>query len=428
MMTNTSLITQSPLEILLVEDDEDDYHIIKNILSQVEETTFHLDWVSDYDEATHRIQTHGYAIFLFDYRLGNHTGLDLVKYVRTIQCSTPCILLTGQDDHHVDVRAGESGAEDYLVKGELLASGLERSIRYALERHKAEKEREDLMDQLLETSRQLGRAEVAVNVLHNVGNVLNSINVSATQITTLLKNSYTNDIGRIASMIRAHQQDLGHFFTQDTKGQLIPSYLSELDKQVAKQHQTMLEEIQALTKNLDHLKHIVQAQQANTVGTNQKEPVILSELMEQALTINFGTLPQHQVSIVRDFADAPPIMSDKHQILQILVNLIRNAKHSMMAKPGISHCLSLTIDGTRTPNRVLLIVQDTGVGIKPQLLTKIFTQGFSTKQEGQGLGLHSSALAAQSLQGSLQAFSVGEGQGARFTLDLPYTPVEALIS
>ena len=416
----------SPTAILVVEDDEDDYLIVKDLLSQIEGKTFRIDWATDYHEAKQCIQTQAYDVFLFDYRLGNHTGLDLIKYVRTIQCSTPCILLTGQDDHHVDVRAGESGAEDYLVKGELLASGLERSIRYSLERHKAEKEREHLMDQLLETSRQLGRAEVAVNVLHNVGNVLNSINVSATQLTTLLQNSYTSDIGRIASMIQAHQQDLGYFLTQDAKGQLIPAYLGELDKQVAEQHQTMEQEIQSLTKNLDHLKHIIQAQQANTLETDQKEPVILSELMEQALTINFGALSQHQVSVIRHYDDGPPIKSDKHQILQILVNLIRNAKHAMTDQPNVSHCLSLTIDRARTPNRILLSVQDTGVGIRPQLLTKIFSQGFSTKQEGQGLGLHSSALAAQSLQGSLQAFSAGEGQGARFTLDLPNTPVEAL--
>jgi signal transduction histidine kinase len=425
-MADESLMSHSPIRILLVEDDEDDYRIISDLLSEIEGTTFHIDWVSDYFEAKHRIQTQGYALFLIDYRLGDDTGLDLVTYVQTIQCSTPCILLTGQDDHYLDVRAGESGAVDYLVKGELIASGLERSIRYALERHKAVKEREHLMDQLLETSRQLGMAEVAVNVLHNVGNVLNSINVSAMQLNTLVQESYTSDIGRIAEMFQAHQQDLGAFLTQDAKGQLIPTYLTELDKHVATQHHAMLEEIQALTKNLDHLKHIVQAQQANTRTTPQREPVILSELMEQALSINLGALSQHQVTIVRDFDECPAILSDKHQILQILVNLIRNAKHAMVEYPKDAHCLRLTIKRSRKQERIHLTVQDTGVGIKSELLTRIFSQGYSTKTKGQGLGLHSSALAARLLHGSLQAFSAGEGQGARFTLDLPYTLVEVI--
>ena len=146
--------------------------------------------------------------------------------------------------------------------------------------------------------------------------------------------------------------------------------------------------------------------------------------MEQALSINLSPLSQHHVKIVRNYADTPLIISDKHQILQILVNLIRNATHAMIENPGDSHCLSLTIDQSLEDHRIQLSVHDTGVGINPEHLTRIFSQGFTTKPEGHGLGLHSSALAAKSLQGTLHAFSDGEGQGARVTLDLPFIPVE----
>lgn len=421
-------LRHAPIHMLLVEDDEDDYLIARGLLSDIEEMTCQIDWASEYREATQYIHSNRYHIFLFDYHLGSNTGLDLIRYVRSIHCPTPCILLTGQNDHHVDVLAGETGAVDYLIKGELTASGLERSIRYALERRKAEMEREVLTEQLLETSRQLGMAEVAANVLHNVGNVLNSINVSATQLNTLLQESYTGDIGEISKMIQSHQHDLYAFLTQDAKGKLIPTYLAELEKHVAGQHQTMLEEIQALTKNLDHVKHIIRAQQANTTSNTHREPTIVSELMEQALAINHGTLSQHDVTIVRDYSDIPPIISDKHQILQILVNLIRNAKHAMIDYPADSHCLSLIIAQSSDHSRIQLSVQDTGVGINPTHLSKIFSQGFTTKQDGQGLGLHSSALTAKSLQGALQVSSPGEGQGARFTLDLPFIPVEAYVT
>ena len=414
----------SQVHILLVEDDEDDYLIIKDLLSDIEETTFQIDWVSEYDEAKQRIHPHRYDIFLFDYRLGRHTGLDLVRYVRTIKSSSPCILLTGQDDHHVDVMAGETGAVDYLLKRELTASGLERSIRYALERRNAEIEREILTEQLLETSRQLGKAEVAANVLHNVGNVLNSINVSATQLVKLLQESHTDDIGKIAKMVQNHQHDLAEFLTQDSQGKHISPYLAKFGEHLAAQHQAMYEEVQALTKNLDHVKHIIRAQHAHTTSANNSEPVVVSELMEQALSINLSLLSQHHVKIVRNYADIPLIMSDKHQILQILVNLIRNATHAMIDYPGDSHCLSLTIDQSLEDHRIQLSVHDTGVGINPEHLTRIFSQGFTTKPEGHGLGLHSSALAAKSLHGTLLAFSDGEGQGAQVTLDLPFTPVE----
>jgi len=414
----------SQVHILLVEDDQDDYLIIKDLLSEIEDTTFQIDWVSEYDEATQRIHPHHYDIFLFDYRLGGHTGLDLVRYVRTIKSSTPCILLTGQDDHHVDVMAGEIGAVDYLLKSELTPTSLERSIRYALERRTAEIEREILTEQLLETSRQLGKAEVAANVLHNVGNVLNSMNVSSTQLLKLLHESHTHDIEKIAKMIQAHQHDLAEFLTLDSQGKHISPYLAKFGEHLAAQHQAMFEEIQALTKNLDHVKHIIRAQQTHTTSTNLSEPVAVSELMEHALSINLSSLSQHHVKIIRSYAETPPIMTDKHQILQILVNLIRNATHAMIDNPGDSHCLTLTIEQALDDRRIQLSVHDTGVGINPEHLTRIFSQGFTTKEEGHGLGLHSSALAAKSLQGTLQAFSDGEGQGARFTLCLPCTPVE----
>ena len=414
----------SPVQILLVENNEDGYLIVKDLLSDIEETTYQIDWVSNYDEAKQRIHPHRYDIFLFDYRLGRNTGLDLVRYVRTIQPSSPCILLAGQDDHYVDVLAGETRAVDYLLKRELTPSGLERSIRHALERQHAEIEREFLTGQLMETSRRLGMAEAAATVLHNVGNVLNSLNVSATHLSKLVQESCLDDIGRITRMVQTHQQDLAAFFTQDSQGKHIAPYLTKLGEHLKDQRTAMLEEIQALTHNLDHIKHIIRVQQTNTTSANHVEPVVVSELMEQALIINLSLLSQHDVTIFRDYADIPPIMSDKHQVIQIVVNLIRNATQAMTEKPGESPRLNLTIDRSQDGNRIQLSVRDTGVGINPDHLTQIFSQGFTTKQEGRGLGLYSSALAATSLQGSLHAFSDGKGQGARFTLDLPFTPVK----
>lgn len=424
-MDNAHPMQPSPVHILLVEDDEDDYLIVRDLLSDIDGTNFHMDWVSEYHEATQRIHPHRYDIFLFDYRLGSHTGLDLVKYLRTIHSSSPCILLTGQDDHHIDVLAGENGAMDYLVKKELTTSTLERSIRYALERRNAEIERAQLTEQLLETSRQLGMAEVAANVLHNVGNVLNSINVSANQLTKLLHESHSNDIQKIGAMIQDHQENLAEYLSQDSQGQQIPTYLAKYGDHLTNQHDAMQKEIHGLTKNLDHIKHIVRAQQANTTSTTSMEPIVLSELMEQALSINASGLSQHQIKVVRQYSENPRIMSDRHQILQILVNLIRNAKHAMIDHPGPLHSLTLTIEQAQDNYDLQLSVQDTGVGINPDHLQRIFSQGFTTKQEGQGLGLHSSALAAKSLKGSLQVWSTGQGHGARFTLNLPFTPTEA---
>ena len=120
------------------------------------------------------------------------------------------------------------------------------------------------------------------------------------------------------------------------------------------------------------------------------------------------------------------MMVDRHQVLQILVNLISNATHAMRACPGRQHCLTLRIGlAEDMEGWVRLQVHDTGVGIKPEHLTHIFSQGFTTKEDGHGLGLHSSAVAAKLMGGTLTAHSPGEDDGATFTLELPIERVEA---
>jgi signal transduction histidine kinase len=115
-------------------------------------------------------------------------------------------------------------------------------------------------------------------------------------------------------------------------------------------------------------------------------------------------------------------------VLQILVNLISNAIYAMRALPGRQHCLTLRVGlAEAMEGWMCLQVQDTGVGIKSEHLTRIFAQGFTTKKDGHGFGLHSSALAAKLLGGALRAHSPGEGQGATFTLEVPVKPVEGHI-
>ncbi len=417
------------IRILLVEDDEDDYLITRDLLSEIEGNTYDVEWVSSYEAALERIGQHQHDINLFDYRLGGHTGLDLLRQAGLVHCPAPAILLTGQGDRGVDQEAMSMGAVDYLVKGQINAPLLERSIRYALERKRVKAERDELNAKLLETARQLGMAEVAINVLHDVGNVLNSVTVIGHQLQENIQNSCIGDIQSIAEMLHQHADDIGEYLTHDHKGRQIPDYLASLGENLVIQNTRALDELMCLHANLDHVRRVIQAQQTFAKSRTYTEPAAPSDLMDQALVINQAALDQDRIKVVRAYADLPQVMIDKHQVLQILVNLIRNANHAMISLPGQLHQLTLGIQPCVEQQGYLRFqVCDTGVGIPAENLTRIFAQGFTTKKDGHGFGLHGSALAATVMNGSLRAWSDDEGTGAVFTLDLPMIPVEATTS
>ncbi|MGQ0667283.1 MAG: ATP-binding protein [Nitrospiraceae bacterium] len=292
------------------------------------------------------------------------------------------------------------------------------------ERKKVESEREVLNRRLQEASRQIGMAEVAASVLHNVGNVLNSVNVSVGMIHKTLERTPVGKFGRIGQMVRDHMNDLSVYLAQDEKGKQIPSYLVKLAEQVNTNFAGINKELDALDSNVEHIRRIITAQQGLAKPQVLLEPIQLRDVIEQALAINRDSLGRGGIAVVRDYAELPATMCDRHQILQIMVNLINNAIHVMKAVPGRSHRLTVTIGyHPESRERAQIQVRDTGIGIKPDNFKRLFTQGFTTREGGQGLGLHSSFLAAKLLGGTLSAASEGEGKGATFTLDLPLAQV-----
>ncbi|MGB0911106.1 MAG: sensor histidine kinase [Nitrospirales bacterium] len=426
IVTNTGLECElEVVRVLLIEDDEDDAFIARSLLSDIRGFTFEVDWISSYEEAfTAIVQNHHHICFL-DYCLGSRTGLNMLGDALQYGCRIPIIMMTGSTDRDVDLKAVQLGAADYVIKGAVESSLLERVIRHARERKKAEVERQELHAKLLETSRQLGMADIATSVLHNVGNVLNSINVSAGLVSNVLRNAHVSEIGRINELLQTHSEDLSAFLTDDPKGKLVPQFLGELGKDLSARVRQSLQEMDALHSKVDHVRRIIDAQQNVTTPGGLQEPVRLEDLVDQALMINRGDLDQYNIEVIQEYAVLPQVILDKHQVLQILVNLIRNAKHAMMDKEGRGHCLTLRIQRCLDREGFLQIqVGDTGVGITSENLTKIFAQGFTTKAKGRGIGLHCSALAAKNCGGSLQVSSNGKGCGSTFTLTLPERVME----
>lgn len=294
------------------------------------------------------------------------------------------------------------------------------------ERKKAEAEKEKLYQQLMQASRQAGMADVASSVLHNVGNVLNSINVSTDTLLKTLKKPMVGDVCRIASMFHEHQDKLEVFLTQDPKGKQIPSYLGLVAESLSGSHQTIQSELDSLVKKVNHIKHVIMSQQDIARAGNIREASSAEDLMEQAVMMAMPEPEKYRIQITREYRPTPTVMTDRHQVLQILVNLITNAKDAMVEFPGNSYRLTLRVGvSADRKESVRFEVTDTGCGISADNFPRLFAQGFTTRKGGHGLGLHSAALSAKNVGGALQAKSGGEGRGATFTLDLPLTLAEA---
>lgn len=289
------------------------------------------------------------------------------------------------------------------------------------ERRHAEGELEQLHKQLLVASRHAGMAEVATNVLHNVGNVLNSVNVSASLVTERIRKSKCAKVEQLAALLEQHAADLAGFLA-GPQGKHLPEYLKELAKGLAAERDAAVEELTALRGNVEHIKEVVAMQQSYAKRGGVVETVDVRALVEDSLRMNEGAFTRHGVSVARDYQDAPPIEVDKHKVLQILVNVIRNAKYACH-EGGAEKQVTVRIRAREGSVQVSVI--DTGVGIAKENMPRIFNHGFTTRPDGHGFGLHSSANAAKSLGGTLEAESAGPGQGATFTLTLPLRSPES---
>ncbi|MES2118741.1 MAG: ATP-binding protein [Pseudomonadota bacterium] len=270
---------------------------------------------------------------------------------------------------------------------------------------------------LLAAARRAGMAEVATNVLHNVGNVLNSVNVSAAVIGDQLRASRLAALDKVAQLLRANL-DQPHFLSRDARGRMLPGYLDQLAQTLVAEQQQMLAELAHLSAAIDHIKEIVATQQSYAGAPAVLEPVALGALLDDALRMSADALRRHEVEVLREFDDVPPLLLDKHQLLQVLINLINNAKQAMAGAQGRRRRLVLRL-AQAAPDAVRLQVCDNGQGIAPEQLERIFAHGFSTRAGGHGFGLHSCALAARAMGGQLSAHSDGAGSGATFTLELP---------
>ena len=285
-----------------------------------------------------------------------------------------------------------------------------------------EERKRDLQSQLRDASRDAGMAEVATGVLHSVGNVLNSLGVSASLLQSQLRDSRVSNVRRIATLLAEQKGSLAKFFESDERGRQLPAYLEQLGEHLDAENQRLQSESAAIASHVGHIRNIVAAQQTYARRGGVTEAVDIAELLDGAVAIHFTDMTD--VAVERQYEVLEPVTLDRHKLIQILGNLLSNARHAL--KDGALGRRQLILRARRCDGQTIAIeVQDSGVGIPPDLLHKLFEFGFTTKKDGHGFGLHTSAILAKELEGELKAFSDGPGTGARFVLTLPSVAAEA---
>lgn len=281
------------------------------------------------------------------------------------------------------------------------------------ERRKTQQELVEVQAKLIATARQAGKAEIATNVVHNIGNVLNSVNVGSEELKRQLDSMPLKYLRRMTEMVAEHQALLdGH-----EKMKLLPSVMEKLTTNLEQQHQTCGDELSKLQSHIEHIANIVKLQQESAGYKAILETVDLAAMLDSALSINFDCQQQIETIIVKQYGSPIACKTDKHKLLQILVNLISNAKHAIAHVPPDEQHIELSLDVTH--DMAEFRVKDNGEGIADEDIEKIFGHGYSNRPDGHGFGLHASALNANQLGGRLQAQSSGRGQGAEFTLTIP---------
>ena len=296
-----------------------------------------------------------------------------------------------------------------------LAEGYNRMA----ENLKASKEQlEKAHSELVQSSRLAGMAEIASGVLHNVRNVLTSINIASSLGSERVKHSKSVNLGKVVSLFREHDADLPDYLTRDPKGKQTIGYLAALSEHLNQEQEQLIKELAQILDGTKHIEEILRAQQNYAKLSGVVETLKVSDLVADALKMTVTGKSSLQIS--KEIPDALTVTVERHKALQILVNLMRNAKQA--CESTSADVKALTIRASNGGDFVHIAVSDNGVGIDPQNLERIFTHGFTTKKDGHGFGLHSSAAAARELGGALRVSSEGLGKGATFTFELPVKP------
>ncbi len=308
---------------------------------------------------------------------------------------------------------------DLHARSEALNVDLERAVaQRTTELRRSLAQQSAMQEQLVEASRRSGMADVATDVLHNVGNALNSVNVSVDLMEAAVRTSRVTGLSKVVRMIREHGSDLAGFFAADARGQRVPEYLTASTDRLEQERDSFARELASLRTHVDHIKLVVATQQSHAGAPAVRKPSSLASALDDALSAGLARHDQIGIELLRDYQPMQDVDLDRHKLLQIMSSLLDNAWSALEGATAAGKCIRVRLRPLGT-DQVEIAVEDNGCGIPPENLSRIFNHGFTTRRKHNGFGLHASACAAGEMGGNLRADSDGAGRGARFTLVLP---------
>jgi len=275
-----------------------------------------------------------------------------------------------------------------------------------------------MQGQLVEASRRAGMADVATAVLHNVGNVLNSVNVSSGLIADTVRSSKGVGLTKLGALLS--QPDFEAVLSAHPKGHSIPAYVTRLADALQDERLTLVKEAEGLQLSIDHIKVIVHSQQAHAKRSGgMTEVLALKALLENVVKMSCLSREGQPIAVTYEIAERlPAVPLDRHKVSQILLNFLNNARHAIAdAAPGLGRVTIRVSE--ETGGGIRFEVTDNGCGVAPENFKRLFSHGFTTRRDGHGFGLHGSACMALEMGGRVSCRSEGIGCGAVFTLSLP---------
>lgn len=399
---------RQPIRVLLIEDDEDDYILTKDLFHALPRGKYHLDRVASYDAALELLSECTHDLYLVDYRLGRKTGLELIEEVRRRGCTAPMIMLTGQIELEIDVQAMRAGAVDYLVKDRLDGAMLERSMRYALQQSRHEdlirRVNQELEERVRARTAELAHLnqtlQVEVQERQRAEDALREASQRKDEFLATLAHELRNPLAAVSSALQLLQP------------------LPADPQQVAELHQIMSRQLEQLVRLIDDLMDMSRISRGKL--TLRREHVAIDAIINAALDVSRPFINQgnHELQVVLP-AETLYLDADRVRVAQIVSNLLVNAAKYTPSGGRIS--LEVERDG----DYVMIRVVDNGIGIPPAMLPKIFelfTQVDSSKTRshgGLGIGLTLVKTLVEMHGGAVEAYSAGVQQGSQFVVRLP---------